>query len=148
MFNIKETQYLLSTARYQLSVSFDSTFVKTKEVLKTVNEDLGTIKRNNEGFEKLAMKYKDKSEISKGLKALILINNLLQSLENIIGCQSPKNSINYIEEKYCYHSISYIFENIIYMLFSCLGILLISVGVDKTSILADKDYDKLREGVI
>jgi len=61
-----------------LSTSFDSVFAKTNKLLNDNNDNLGTRRRNNDLFTKLAAKYESQTEINKGLRAMVLLNNILQ----------------------------------------------------------------------
>ena len=157
----KDTMKTISTAIYQYIVDFDYLFnqtdvlINSTEVLDSEDYYLGRDKRNNTHFELLAEKIpkamdgseKNKTEIIvKNLEVLGYMNVLLAGLLSMTSCYTAKNSINYIEEKYCYVNHGYMFRNVIFDMLAAIGFIVISVGLNKLMIVMRSHYSRSLRG--
>ena len=122
----QEAMRSISTAIYQYIISFDYLYNQVEQIFNdddyTMFNDfsLGTDKRNNTYFQELynrikdyqitnssddkrdKEKYRRKKVVLDDLKSFGILNVLLAGLLSMTSCYTAKNSINYIEEKYCY----------------------------------------------
>ena len=163
----KETQRTLSTAIYQYIVNFDILYEQTKYNLSH-NEyfgilNLGNDKRNNDYFRELRIKTslveittnntleKTRNEqlrksIIDALNIFININYILAGLLSMTSCLTAKNSINYIEENYCYGNHEYMLRNILFSAFSGLGFIITAAGINKLIIVMKNRYSRALRG--
>lgn len=163
----KETQRTLSTAIYQYIVNFDILYEQTKYNLSH-NEyfgilNLGNDKRNNDYFRELRIKTslveittnntleKTRNEqlrksIIDALNIFININYILAGLLSMTSCLTAKNSINYIEENYCYGNHEYMLRNILFSVFSGLGFIITAAGINKLIIVMKNRYSRALRG--
>jgi hypothetical protein len=163
----KEAMRTISTAMYQYIVNYDYLYNETgywlskKKWLKHLS--LGTDKRDNEYFDKLYIDV-EKSEkpthideqeedddyakelIKRNLKSFKYFNNILAGLLSMTSCFSSKNSINYIEEKYCYKNHAYMFKNVIFDTISAIGFIIISIGLNKLIITMRSHFKRALRG--
>ncbi len=157
----KDTMKTISTAIYQYIVDFDYLFNETDVLINSSSSldqeeyKIGLDKRNNTHFELLSEKIPkvmDGSEknvteaIVKNLEVLGLMNVLLAGLLSMTSCYTAKNSINYIEEKYCYVNHGYMFRNVIFDMLSAIGFIVISVGLNKLIIVMRSHYSRSLRG--
>ena len=156
----KDTMKTISTAIYQYIVDFNYLFNETDILINSTgvldNEEyyLGLDKRNNTHFELLAQKIpkvdgvaKNITEtIVKNLEVLGYMNVLLAGLLSMTSCYTAKNSINYIEEKYCYVNHGYMFRNVIFDMLGAIGFLVIAVGLNKLMIVMRSHYSRSLRG--
>jgi hypothetical protein len=141
----KNTQVMINTAKYELGTSFNQVIQNLNQtILAKYPEEisgLGIYKRNNTHFKYLAdTKYSNETEISKGLNAIYYTNNILQGLDALSLCQCADDSINYIEEKFCYGNITLQFKNLIYYFIGTFGLFLLSIGLNKLIVLLNPAY--------
>lgn len=150
----KETMRTISTAIYQYVVTYDYLFNKTDYYAKErtwlrIEEGLGEDKRNNtyfkqlydivSGIDKIDIDENDKKGdedqilelVKRNLKSFGVMNVLMAGLLSMTSCYTAKNSINYIEEKYCYKNHAYMFRNVIFDTIAAIGFIVISVGLNK-----------------
>ena len=155
----KDTMKTISTAIYQYIVDFNYLFNETDVLINSTdvldNEEyyLGLDKRNNTHFELLAEKIpkagaeKNTTEtIVKNLEVLGYMNVLLAGLLSMTSCYTAKNSINYIEEKYCYVNHGYMFRNVIFDMLGAIGFIVIAVGLNKLMIVMRSHYSRSLRG--
>ena len=155
----KDTMKTISTAIYQYIVDFDYLFNQTDVLINGTTEldnteyYLGLDKRNNTHFELLSEKIskseaeKNTTEILvKNLEVLGYMNVLLAGLLSMTSCYTAKNSINYIEEKYCYVNHGYMFRNVIFDMLSAIGFIVIAVGLNKLMIVMRSHYSRSLRG--
>ena len=90
---------------------------------------------------------KNKTEaIVKNLEVLGYMNVLLAGLLSMTSCYTAKNSINYIEEKYCYVNHGYMFRNVIFDMLGAIGFIVIAVGLNKLIIVMRSHYSRSLRG--
>lgn len=167
----KETMRTISTAIYQYIVSYDYLYDETEKYIKEKEwigiESLGDDKRNNTYFQELyniAMKAKipenpnqqeqdnnkdDKTVLEKvrrNLGSFGIANSALAGLLSMTSCFTAKNSINYIEEKYCYKNHAYMFRNVIFDMIAALGFIIISVGLNKLIVTMRQHFSRALRG--
>ena len=164
----KETMRTISTAIYQYIVSYDNLYSKTEEYIKEINffnfETLGEDKRNNSHFEELyeqtlnpkfpdAYTEEEKKQgqkivniIQRNLKSFGIMNVIMAVLLSMTSCYTAKNSINYIEEKYCHKNHAYMFRNVIFDMVSALGFIIISIGLNKLIITMKSHFARALRG--
>jgi len=162
----KEAMRTISTAIYQYIVNYDYLYNETdfwisnKTWLRHLS--LGSDKRNNEYFDELYEKVKDiKNEdiydkqdndeyvqqlILRNLKSFKYFNNAMAGLLSMTSCYTAKNSINYIEEKYCYKNHAYMFRNVIFTTISAIGFIIISIGLNKLIITMRSHFKRALRG--
>lgn len=168
----KETMRTISTAIYQYIVDFDYLYNEILEIYEErpyINKyfSLGEDKRNNSHFAYLADKlakanlkqlaeieeedYEEKDEerkqiILKNLKGFPVLNELLAGLLSMTSCFTAKNSLNYIEEKYCYPNHAYMFRNVVFDVLSACSFIIISVGLNKLIITMRSHFARALRG--
>ena len=166
----KEAMRSISTAIYQYIISFDYLYNQVEQIFNdddyTMFNDfsLGTDKRNNTYFQELynrikdyqitnssddkrdKEKYRRKKVVLNDLKSFGILNVLLAGLLSMTSCYTAKNSINYIEEKYCYKNHAYMFRNVIFDTLAALGFVIISVGLNKLIITMRTHFARALRG--
>ena len=164
----KETMRTISTAIYQYIVSFDNLYKQTEEYIKDrpwINiETLGEDKRNNSYFEELFEKtlnpdfpntfteeerkqeQKIVNIVQRNLKSFGIINVIMAGLLSMTSCFTAKNSINFIEEKYCHKNHAYMFRNVVFDMVSALGFIIISIGLNKLIITMKSHFARALRG--
>lgn len=165
----KETMRTISTAIYQYVVTYDYLFNKTDYYAKErtwlrIEEGLGEDKRNNtyfkqlydivSGIDKIDIDENDKKGdedqilelVKRNLKSFGVMNVLMAGLLSMTSCYTAKNSINYIEEKYCYKNHAYMFRNVIFDTIAAIGFIVISVGLNKLIITMRSHFAKSLRG--
>jgi len=162
----KETMRTISTAMYQYIVNYDYLYNETDFWLSNktwLNHlSLGADKRNNEYFDELYAKVNDinnediydkqdndeyvKQLILRNLKSFKYFNNVMAGLLSMTSCYTAKNSINYIEEQYCYKNHAYMFRNVIYDTISAIGFIIISIGLNKLIITMRSHFKRALRG--
>ncbi len=154
----KDTMRTISTAIYQYIVIFDELFEYTSSnISKWEKEgiDLGVDKRNNSHFEYLYNTIKSKEDLEtysnrtmilRNLQGFGVMNVLLAELLSMSSCLGAKNSINHIEEYYCYVNHGYMFRNVIFDMLSAIGLAILSVGLNKLIIVMRSHFAKSLRG--
>ena len=149
----KQTMRTISTDIYQYIVNFDDLYNQTDYLINgsaTLKDKyaLGLDKRNNSHFEKLMNSIKKdyyidnddetKDEFTKSQSAIVkylssfsIFNYILAGLLSMTSCYTAKNSINYIEENYCYPNHAYMFRNVVFDVLSAVGFIITAVGLNK-----------------
>ncbi len=152
----KPTMRTISTAIYQYIVNFDNLYNETDYLINgsaTLKDKyaLGLDKRNNSHFERLMNSIKkdyyidnddetkdeftkSQSSIVKYLSSFSIFNYILAGLLSMTSCYTAKNSINYIEENYCYSNHAYMFRNVVFDVLSAVGFIVTAVGLNKLMI--------------
>ena len=143
----KNTRKAIYTNKYLLSTKIDILINDLNNTFKQVDpKGLGMYKRNNTNFDFLsenAYNYTEKNKtIQKGLKSLIEFNGILEGLESLSKCEYALSSINYMEENFCRESLDYQFNGIFFLGIGSFGILLLSIGLNKLSVLVDEVTEK------
>lgn len=139
----KPVQVMINTARFQLGNSFNSLFSDVSTYMaNTYLDNLGSIKRNNQIFIDFIAQYPD-AYLQQGLYSLVYLNQILLELEGLISCQLAQDIINYTEENFCYLNITYQFNNLVYFLVGILGLLILTIGVNKLIVLLNPVYVNL-----
>jgi hypothetical protein len=146
----KPTQVDINTAMYELSLSFNGVINEVNSTMISLkNQNLGLYKRNNTHFKTLANeKFSNSTDmadtnIKKGLMTLYHTNDILQSLTALTKCQTALDSINYLDEKFCYGNISLMFKNLFFYFFGIIGLLMLSVGANKLVVLLNPHYKNM-----
>ena len=157
----KETMRIISTAIYQYIINFDALYEKTSfnishnEYFSVLN--LGSDKRDNDHFRELVKNAslveittnntleRTRNELLRkdlmhAFNIFININYILAGLLSMTSCLTAKNSINYIEENYCYANHDYMFKNIIFTVCSGLGFIITAIGINKLIIVMKNRY--------
>ena len=152
----KETMRTMSTAIYQYIINFDILYnnvsynISYNDYFSVLN--LGTDKRDNEHFSELiknaslieittnntlekARNELIRADLIHAFKIFININLILAGLLSMTRCLTAKNSINFIEENYCYGNHDYMFRNVIFTVFAGLGFIITSIGINKLIIV-------------
>lgn len=163
----KETIWSISTANYDYISNFDYLYNETEFIFsnRTWLKDLslGTDKRNNAYFKELYEKVekielptnktirRDDDEEKKGLvlrnlKCFGIMNVIMAGLLSMTSCYTARNSINFIEEKYCYNNHGYMFRNVIFDMISAIGFIIISVGLNKLIKTMETRFAKVYRG--
>ena len=118
---------------------------------------LGSDKRDNEHFSELiknaslieittnntlekARNELIRADLIHAFKIFININLILAGLLSMTRCLTAKNSINFIEENYCYGNHDYMFRNVIFTVFAGLGFIITSIGINKLIIVMKNRY--------
>jgi hypothetical protein len=142
----KNTQVMISTAMYELGNSFNKVIKELNQTMNsTYKSNLGVYKRNNTHFKQLAdVTFSNDTNIQKGLYSLYYTNNILTELNNLSRCKLAQDSINYIEQNFCYMNITLQFSNLIFYLIGIFGLFLVSVGTNKLIVMLNPAYLKLR----
>ena len=163
----KDTMRTISTAIYQYIVNFDTLFNETDYLMKNKSFfselSLGTDKRNNDYFVELLKEVKEtplptdiyvkqdddeqaKNTIMKNLGSFGIFNVVLAGLLSMTSCFTAKNTINYIEEQYCYKNHAYMFRNVVFDCLAAVGFVIMSVGLNKLIITMRSHYAKSLRG--
>ena len=156
----KETQRSISTGIYQYIANFDYLYNQTQFIISNANwtniNSLGEDKRNNSMFFKLYRIFseievspehqKEKEIVVRNLKCLEIINYLIAGLLSMTSCYTSRNSINFIEEKYCYKNHAYMFRNVIFDMISAIGFIIMSVGLNKLIVTMKQNYARALRG--
>jgi hypothetical protein len=146
----KNTQVMINTAKYELGNSFNKVIEQVNKTVLSINADevsgLGVYRRNNSHFKYLADKvYVNETNAKNGLYALYHTNDILQGLDALSLCQCADDSINYLEEKFCYGNVSLQFSNLIYYFIGIFGLFLLSVGLNKLIVMLNPAYLRLNK---
>ena len=155
----KETQRSISTAIYQYISNFDYLFNQTNFIISNsnwTNINLGEDKRNNKLFIDLIKnvsetdviddKKEDKKIVLRNLKCFEIINYIIAGLLSMTSCFTTRNSINFIEEKYCYKNHAYMFRNVIFDMISAIGFIIMSAGLNKLIVTMKNHYARALRG--
>ena len=155
----KETQRSISTAIYQYISNFDYLFNQTNFIISNsnwTNINLGEDKRNNKLFIDLIKnvsetdviddKKEDKKIVLRNLKCFEIINYIIAGLLSMTSCFTARNSINFIEEKYCYKNHAYMFRNVIFDMISAIGFIIMSAGLNKLIVTMKNHYARALRG--
>jgi len=163
----KETMRTISTAIYQYIVNYDSLYKQTKENLSTYEVfeyiDLGSDKRDNDYLREVQKNLslvkitttntfeKNKQEETKedailAINIFININYILAGLLSMTSCLTTKNSINYIEENYCYENHDYMFYNMIFSVLAGIAFIITAAGINKLIIVMRNRYSHALRG--
>ena len=62
------------------------------------------------------------------------------------SCLTAKNSINLIEQDYCYENHDYMFNNIVFSVLTGLGFIITSAGINKLIIVMRNRYSHALRG--
>ncbi len=136
----KPVQLMINTARFELGKSYNNLYGDVKNyTVRNYNEAFNS-KRNNTVFKIYEQKYSNDSYLKNALPSLVYLNQILSGLEDLITCQLAQDMINYTEEKFCYLNLTYQFYNILYFLLGILGLLILSIGVNKLIVLLNPNY--------
>ena len=159
----KETMRILSTAIYQYIVNFDSLYKHTKENLSLyeslVEINLENDKKRDNDYLREVQKNLTKTE-TKNLKkeidakesaihainVFININYILAGLLSMTSCLTAKNSINFIEENYCYENHDYMFYNMLFSLLAGISFIITAAGINKLIIVMRNRYSRALRG--
>ena len=155
----KETQRSISTAIYQYISNFDYLFNQTNFIISNsnwTNINLGEDKRNNKlsidliknvsETDVIDDKKEDKKIVLRNLKCFEIINYIIAGLLSMTSCFTARNSINFIEEKYCYKNHAYMFRNVIFDMISAIGFIIMSVGLNKLIVTMKNHYARALRG--
>jgi hypothetical protein len=141
----KPVQVMINTARFELGNTFNYLYDNMKKHLTDkYSDDIGNLKRNNKVFSDLAEKYKDDAYLNSGLLSLTYINDILYGLEGLITCRLAEDVVNYTEETFCYRNITYQFNNLIFYINGILGLLILTIGINKMIVLLSPAFLKLK----
>ena len=160
----KETLRSISTAVYEYIANFDYLWNETKTIINnndwlknniTLEED----KRNNTLFEDLYKEVKNitptgnntdndrnKEIVMRNFECFKVMNLVIAGLLSMTSCYTSRNSINYIEEQYCYENHGYMFRNVIFDMISALGFIIMSIGLNKLIVTMRRKYAKALRG--
>ena len=160
----KETLRSISTGIYEYIASFDYLWNETKTIINnndwlknniTLEED----KRNNTLFEDLYKEVKNitptgnntdndrnKEIVMRNFECFKVMNLVIAGLLSMTSCYTSRNSINYIEEQYCYENHGYMFRNVIFDMISALGFIIMSIGLNKLIVTMRRKYAKALRG--
>ena len=146
----KNTQVMINTAKYELGNSFNTVIEQVNKTILSKQLDevsgLGVFRRNNTHFKYLADKvFVNETNVKNGLYALYHTNDILQGLDALSLCQCADDSINYLEEQFCYGNISLQFSNLIYYFIGIFGLFLLSVGLNKLIVMLNPAYLRLNK---
>ena len=163
----KETMRIISTDAYDYIANFDYLYNETEFIFSNrtwlKNLTLGTDKRNNDYFKELyekvdkielptniSIKRPDDEEkknlVLRNLKCFGIMNVIMAGLLSMTSCFTARNSINFIEEKYCYNNHGYMFRNVIFDMISAIGFIITSVGLNKLIKTMETRYAKVYRG--
>ena len=132
----KDTQKKIHTAIYELNESFNTIYNFLYEQIKNLNNseidlyNLNNKKREEETYKNIKLKYSIKG-VSESCDNLINFNYVLSGLLSLSNCRTSKNNINYIEEYFCGNGINYMIKNVYYGFFVCIGVFILSIGINK-----------------
>ena len=116
----KDVMRIISTDIYEYIISFNAIHEKLKTELESIEGcpySVGDDIRNNTHFEYLYNELQ-KNDIYKQKHLdicaydLFTINNILAGLLSMSNCRTAKNSINFIEENFCYTNSGYMLFDI------------------------------------
>lgn len=144
----KPVQIMINTAKYELGHSFDNVINSINNTLITKYKEpigIGYYKRNNSQFIAYAKKYENDTDLVKGLNSLVYTNDILQNLTALSDCQMADDAINYTEETFCYENIKYEFNNLFFYFIGTVGLVLLTIGVNKLIVLLSPAYLKLNK---
>lgn len=165
----KETMRTLSTAIYQYTANFDTLYEQIKFRMSNNTYfnmyGFGDDKRNNSYLRELRTNVsllnvnsttnntretnnnaELQDDIIRSINIFININYILAGLLSMTSCFTAKNIINYIEEFYCYENHDYMFRNVIFSIFSGLGFIITSAGINKLIIVMRNRYSRALRG--
>lgn len=162
----KETLRSISTGVYEYIANFDYLWNETQTIIinnkwfKVNESQLGSDKRNNSNFEELYKKIsnidlpvnyteqdkKNKELFMRNLESFRVMNYIIAGLLSMTSCYTSRNSINFIEEKYCYQNHEYMFRNVIFDMISALGFIIMSIGLNKLIVTMRHRYAKALRG--
>lgn len=160
----KETLRSISTGVYEYIANFDYLWNETKTIINnndwleniTLRED----KRDNGHFQDLYLEVKNitspgnntdndrknKEIVMRNFECFRVMNFVIAGLLSMTSCYTSRNSINYIEEQYCYENHGYMFRNVIFDMISALGFIIMSIGLNKLIVTMRRKYAKALRG--
>ncbi len=139
----KNVRKNIFTAKYILSKSFDYLYDDIKKISNQEFLDIGNYKRNETHFTYL-LDYTHNIKINIGIKSLIEFNKILFGLESLSLCEYALSTINFIEEKFCRSTLELQSKNLIAYFIGAIGILFVSVGLNKASVLIDEEIKNVK----
>jgi hypothetical protein len=149
----KQVLFNINAAKFELNESFNYLYKNVNQLLLNemgIENALGPYKRNNNKYYKLLNDNKfteDKLYIARGIQMLIETNNILRNLEVMGNCQSARNVINYGEDHFCHKNLGYQFSNLIFIFFGILSVILLSIGINKLTILLNPNISTKRVNI-
>lgn len=136
----KESQINISTARYELSVSFDAVYNKLNSIQAPLNDPLPTDARNN----KLLIAYSQgkSDDVVNGINLLTKYNQIFQTFDDESTCKYRKDDLNYAEVNICWKNIDNLFSMIKYFFFAIIFLIPLSIGINRMIVLVNPELDK------
>jgi hypothetical protein len=126
------------SSKYIITKNFDYIYEDlNKKVFKEIKQGLALKKRNNtyiKSLENYFLQNDNTLILAKGFETLSYLNDILMSLESLGVCEYARNSIYFIEEKFCNKNIQAQQDGFIYYTLGALGVLLVSIGLNKISV--------------
>lgn len=146
----KENKVNLSTARYEISYSYDLTANDITRRCKDSNADLKlpANKRDNALLQaslETAMSYtsdQNMEQVVVGIKLLMLYNNVLAIIEPVFQCTAVKDIVTYVEDPMCYLTLTNIFEAMKYFFVAIWFLIPLAIGLNKLIVVLDPQFDK------
>lgn len=143
----KENQINLSTARFQLTTSFNNVYNNLNNyVIKNSDskDSLPLDKRNNDAYKLLLDKYQSNQNIVNGIKLLIEYNNISNVIEPIFNCSQIKQITTFAEKNYCYKNLTSIFLELKFAFIAILFLIPICMGINKLIVVVNPLFDSTK----
>jgi hypothetical protein len=147
----KENQINLSTARYELTTSFNLVYSDVnKRVVETdpKNEKLPLDKRNNKLLEEFKSKNSANQDVVKGVELMINYNNILQIIEPTFTCDKVKDIVNFSERNFCYLNLTYKFEEMKFLFVGLFFLIPLAIGINRLIVVINPLFDKKKVSFI
>lgn len=141
----KENQVNLSTARYQISYSYNIAYDDINTYISTnlpTADHLPTNKRDNTALNAYKNTYSSVADISSGVDLLIAYNNILEVVEPTFSCTKVDNIITYAENTVCYKNITEEFELLKFFFVGIFFLIPLAIGINKLIVVVDPLFDK------
>lgn len=141
----KDNQINLSTARYELTTSFNLVYNDVNKRVSELDvkaEKLPSEKRDNKKLEEYKSKQSANQDVVKGIELMILYNNILEIIEPTFACTKVKDIVYFAESDFCYLNLTNKFEEMKFLFVGVFFLIPLAIGINKLIVVIDPLFDK------
>ena len=138
----KESLVDISTARYELSLSYNKVYDDINNKLEK-SESKERLPEDKRSIEELKKFSNGKSQdFINGIAVLIDYNNVFEILNNETQCVYTKNIVYNVESNLCYLNLENNFDMLKYYFWAVFFYILLSVGLNRLIVLVNPNLDR------